>query len=442
MRISSWRLLAIGAAMIGCGSGQSSSSTEQAAGGVAGTKTTTSSAGGTNAMGTTVSSNATGGTNTSGGSSLVGGTGNAQAGTAQAGNTADLNCPGLMNGWCAQANDAATLRARNYLILLDKSGSMSRTAVDSSVVKWSWTVDAFKSALDATDSLTNYGLLLFPFSKAGEVVVCEHETGEAAINIPIQPAAAAVPQIQTLIAATKPSGGTPTAAALTSALNYYTQGAGKALSGFKYVLLVTDGGPNCNADITCPTETCTAYLDHAPGQSACWNGSVPNCCDAAVTSTVGANPPLLCLDDAATIGAIRSLREAGIETYVIGIPGSETYASYLDRFAEAGGMPLVGKAHAYYAITDGTELSNAIAAITQSTIRDCTFPLGKALSSTAMVNLAVDCKAIPQSTGNQVNWTYDAVTQSIAFQGPRCDSMKQAGLGRVDVIEGCATQRN
>ena len=39
------------------------------------------------------------------------------------------------------------------------------------------------------------------------------------------------------------------------AYDYFTTGAGKSLSGDRFVLLATDGGPNCNPSLTCTTAT-------------------------------------------------------------------------------------------------------------------------------------------------------------------------------------------
>src|SRR6185369_9103602 len=103
----------------------------------------------------------------------------------------------------------------------------------------------------------------YPYSgKSGAMLSnsCEMPTG-AAVVVPVQAGTKAAPLILAALDANPPEGGTPTAAALARALAYYTTGAGKTLKGEKYVLLATDGGPNCNADLTCAAATCTVNLD-------------------------------------------------------------------------------------------------------------------------------------------------------------------------------------
>src|SRR5690606_14762035 len=100
----------------------------------------------------------------------------------------------------------------------------------------------------------------------------------------------------------------------------FTRGEGRNLKGDRFVLLATDGGPNCGPDNTCDADACTPNLD---GQCPAGEG---NCCEGE---------GLYCLDDAAVIEKIEALAEAGVATFVIGIPGTEQYASYLDDFAIA-----------------------------------------------------------------------------------------------------------
>src|SRR5260221_473533 len=110
------------------------------------------------------------------------------------------------------------------------------------------------------------------------------------------------------------TGFTPTAAALDLALTYFTTGAGASLTGDKYVLLATDGGPNCNSSLTpaCGYSTCTVNLDNQCGA----DGRTTNCCAVSIVGST-----VLCLDAAATTAKITALRTAGVKPVAVGIPG-------------------------------------------------------------------------------------------------------------------------
>lgn len=356
-------------------------------------------------------------------------------------NSTEPPCEGLLEQLgassdtvCSQSNQSAKFTNINMLIVLDKSGSMSSTPAGYQKSKWAGAIDALKKSLDPADPLISYGIALYPAVDGG---TCDVADGAGAINVGIGPASDTVGQINDLMAATTPGGGTPTAAALAAAYDYYTKGDGIGLEGTKYVLLVTDGGPNCNSDIRCGTETCTAFLDKSPAQSSCWDGGVANCCDESSSVPGGPFPPSLCLDDGAVVAQLDALRSAGINTFVIGIPGSEAYATYLDGFAEAGGQPIVDGARKYYEVTGESGLADAFKTITTSLVGSCTVPLNERPQDKNKINVAIDCSPLPKSTGDQVNWTYDEENQSIIIEGPKCEQIQNVGVKRIDVVNGC-----
>ena len=86
---------------------------------------------------------------------------------------------------------------------------------------------------------------------------------------------------------------------------------------------------------------------------------------------------MFCLDDASVVAQIEALyAEAGIPTFVIGIPGTEVYASYLDTFAVAGGA--TDPDGSYYAVeaTGGVEaLAQTFTDITTHLVRGCEIEL-------------------------------------------------------------------
>lgn len=356
-------------------------------------------------------------------------------------------CPGLVDAikqktgdtnTCGETEKPAQYAKINMLIVMDKSGSMTDTPPGYTKSKWLSAKESLNTALKADDPLVSYGFMLYPYKAAEPAAGCVIPTGTDAVNIPIQGAAASVPAIHGLLAQTEPGGGTPTAGALKAAYEYYTVGAGRDLIGQKYVLLVTDGGPNCNAAIgSCPPERCTANLDQF---GTCGPNGIANCCDPSFTVGTGEPANTLCLDDAAVNAQLQSLREAGVGTFVIGIPGSEVYASYLDTFADVGGYPVAGKPHKYYEVINPTDLELAVQQITTSLVRDCNIPLVRAAEDKTEINVAVDCNALPQKAADQTdNWVYHEETKTIEILGNQCAVIKATGAKRLDVVTGCAT---
>jgi len=193
------------------------------------------------------------------------------------------------------------------------------------------------------------------------------------------------------------------------------------------VLLATDGGPNCGeSSATCTADHCTPNLD---GLCPAGEG---NCCRGEGS---------YCLDDAAVLKQIRALADASVPTFVIGIPGTESYAEYLDAFATAGGEPNPKKHPAYYAVSaeggvDG--LARTLRDITTHLVRSCEVDLGAEAPDERLVNVAVDCDIIPSADGTGWNINDDAPS-TLVLAGDTCNRVKREGARRIDVVYGCPT---
>lgn len=361
------------------------------------------------------------------------------------GGTKEPACPDLLqklssgSDVCSATETAADYSHINMLIVLDKSGSMTATPAGDTKTKWVGATEALQQALNPNEPLVSYGFMLYPYASPVAASSCELPSGEDAVNIKIGAASETVPRIVQLMKDTAPGGGTPTASALQAALDYYTKGGGMALDGQKYVLLVTDGGPNCNAKLPCQADRCTAHLDKSGN---CDGVSIANCCDPVNKSVGGPDPQSLCLDDVAVSNQLNALLGQGIKTFVIGIPGTEAYASFLDGFADAGGVPVTPtaeKPHRYYEVKNQAELLTAFKTITTSLVRDCNVKLAEKPLDLSKINVAVDCAELPQKSGEVVNWEYISATQSIEIKGARCEAIKSVGAKRIDVVNGCPT---
>lgn len=335
---------------------------------------------------------------------------------------------------CGVTSVEATFSKANVLLVIDKSSSMDDQPKGFELKKWDALKAALEPALSAVESEMTFGLLMYPYGAQDDIPLlcydencCEVPTGSAAIQVGIEPGTSSASQVMAALDATGPGGGTPTAAALEAALAYFKTGAGQPLQGDRFVLLATDGGPNCGrADTVCSADRCTPNID-----GDCSAGE-ENCC---------AGEGRYCLDDAAVVEKIQALADIGVPTFVIGIPGTETYAEYLSTFAIAGGVPNPNSPPDYYAVSaeGGVEgLKRTFSEITTHLVRSCEVDLGPTAPEKKLVNVAVDCSIVPFSDGAGWNIDNDAPT-TLVLAGDACEQVEREGARRIDIVYGCPT---
>jgi hypothetical protein len=327
---------------------------------------------------------------------------------------------GLGGASCGDVVEADTLPV-NVLLVIDQSQSMVDNEIGS-ITRWQAMKDALAATLDATEGQLSYGLKLFPGAPQ-----CDVPEG---VDVEI-----GTESSEDILSALEgdPNGGTPTAAALERALDYFENGAGMNLLGDKYVLLATDGGPNCVADdAPCEVAECTLNID-----GECPDG-VDNCCAENLETEA-------CLDDDGAIAAVTALAEAGIKTIVVGIPGTEEYETTLNAMAEAGDLPSDGDT-SYYAVAEGggaEGLTDALLSITETLIRTCEFELASQPPFLDRVNVEVDGEIVPRvEGGGEEGWDYadeSASPPTVVLQGATCDQVESEGAQTVKIYYGCET---
>ncbi|HYO93617.1 MAG TPA: vWA domain-containing protein [Polyangiaceae bacterium] len=336
---------------------------------------------------------------------------------------------------CGVTTVAADIRTVNILLLIDKSGSMTDQPVGFDANKWSALRTALEEALGNVKADINFGLLMYPFSSTQTIPevckegCCAVPEGADAVNVDIDSGSVTVPRILNALEATSPGGGTPTAAALQRANEYFTTGAGAGLQGNSYVLLATDGGPNCNASNSCGAERCTPNLDNQ-----CNSG---NCCKSSGE---------YCLDDHEVTRQIEALKANGIPTFVVGIPGTEAYAPYLEEFAKAGGVANPTAPPQYYAVSASggvRGLVDVFTGITTKLVRSCEITLSTDPPNVNEVNLAVDCEVVRPTADDGSGWELDTSTapNKVLLKGALCEQVERDGVRRIDVVYGCPTIR-
>jgi hypothetical protein len=427
----------LGSIAAGCGSSQQSStitggaSTAGGAAGAGGETPIFSNGGQGGAAGNAGGANAGAAGSTAG----VGGGGPSGGGSGTDGGTSTSACGASIAGLgdCGAQSLGATIKHPNMLIVLDKSGSTQSTPTGFTGTIWDGLKTALSSALNGAKDKIAFGLDLFP--APGVPYECKDKCcvmpTSPDVTVPVEPGDTGVPKIVAALDATAPGGGTPTAAALARAYDYYTSGPGAGLDGDKYVLLATDGGPNCNSNLNCDSDVnkCTLNLEHN-----CTNDPTVNCC-----ARNGAG----CVDDQSVIDQINKLAGAGVKTFVVGIPGSQYYSNFLDAFAVAGGVPNPAAPPSYYrvdAASGEAGLTKVFTDITQQLLTSCEIELHTTPSDPDLVNVAIDCQVVPSNgTDGTDGWILDQTTdpQKIVLQGTLCSWVQQQGARNIDVVFGC-----
>jgi hypothetical protein len=287
--------------------------------------------------------------------------------------TADANCGSVTSNMTRQPADV--------LLVLDRSSSMNYgTDTDSNcsnndpncTPRWPAVTSAVSTTLDSTAGSINWGLKFYTSPGGGR---CGVDSG---VEVPI--AADSVATIKSEIAGMSPSNNTPTAQAIEAATAYLqtvddTNG--------KYILLATDGEPNC-----------------APGASS------------GTTNVPG------------TVDAIAAAAAAGFRVYVIGIGPS---VGNLDNFASAGGT---GNC---YPATSPDALTQAFASISKL-VATCTFTSDAPPPDLDNIAVYLNKALVPQDAGN--GWSFGANTQTIVLGGTACDEA-MSGNAQVQILFGC-----
>jgi len=390
------------------------------------------------------------GTSTGGGISVDGSTGGQGEGGEGSGEPAACQqFQGLEQ--CGLDQLSAETTPVNVLLLLDKSGSMdSMPDGASTTTLWDAVNTALEDALEQASPAVSFGLQLFP----GQSVIKDCDgadccgIGTTGVDVEVGPGDEPRVAILDRLSRTQPGGGTPTADALAAAYQYYTTGAGAELDGGKFVLLATDGGPNCNEGASCEAEACTLNID-----GNC-NVDPLNCC---------ASTPTGCLDDDRVLGQIEQLYSIGVDTFVVGLAGTEEYAAQLDAFAEAGGRAREGADDKYYKVAatgSAAGLTDVLNDITRQLVQQCDVELAPGDFDLNELNVAVDCSVIPfdlpvesgeggnaGSAGDPNDgpsyWWIDGLENgeipTVHLGGDICATIQSTGVERIDILRGCPT---
>ncbi len=320
----------------------------------------------------------------------------------------------------------------NIYFVLDSSGSMS-FEMESGATRLAASKSAMTNLLHELGHRINYGLATYPgfgvdeCSTGAEVFATKEGDPVQCVNKRV--AGPVLTSFAKKLSAVVALGGTPTAATLEAILPTVT-----ALEGQTFVVLLTDGAPNCSLEAHCGVDECMPNIEGQlnPDGIACTPDF--NCCDPEQTNRALAQ--INCVDRDDSIAAVEALAAAGVKTYVIGVPGSEYYADLLDQLATAGGTAREGEKTLYYSVSDSQTLSTVLKTIGTSVATSCDITLqhGSNIDPTT-INVYFDATLIPSSTDN--GWTFESPT--ISLHGDACDQVLNGEVVQVQVVAGCPT---
>ncbi len=225
-------------------------------------------------------------------------------------------------------------------VVQDKSGSMDfdpdgNTATAASPSKWSAAQSVVPALATQFANRFRFGTMMYPTDTS------RFNCTTGTVVTPVSADASAVGRAY---ANNQPGGGTSTAQSLLAAKDYLLA---QHFTTPAYVLLITDGLPNCNTALN--VNTCSFTTPTCPNNSC----------------NLGAKD---CLDDQATVAAASALQAANIQVFVVGFDPTLTTGnnlSVLNAVASAGGT-----GHAYTA-TNKAQLASTLNQIALNTATCC-----------------------------------------------------------------------
>lgn len=141
---------------------------------------------------------------------------------------------------------AGAARCPNVMLVLDRSGSMADPPdANGMTSKWELLQDAVHKVVGQYGDRVPFGLQMFTFSALG---FPDDNTCYAQTRIDVEPAHGTAARILQLIDAAMPDGGTNTGEAIRRA---NADAALRDSTRKNYIILITDGDPNCNSKDQC-----------------------------------------------------------------------------------------------------------------------------------------------------------------------------------------------
>jgi hypothetical protein len=311
-------------------------------------------------------------------------------GSATGGTTSGNNC-GVQNFMLNRGT------IPELLIVQDRSGSMAEEpdgSIDFSTFpndpksRWAQMIAAINQTV-MNNSMIQWGLELFPDPNVNQATATGCEV-PSTLNVPITANDSA--SIVSALNAASPGGSTPTTDAINKAVSYFTGGPIDSDGHPKYLLLATDGEPNCT---------------NAPD------------------------------DNANAEAAVANATKQGIHTFVVGIGTGNGNEAVLTAMANNGMEPNKTPGQPpYYAVSSTADLTAALTKITGQII-SCSYALQQAPMNPDLVEIDSGSSVVPRDTTHMNGWDYGPGDMSIVFYGNACADLQNGVVQSVTAVYNC-----
>lgn len=274
----------------------------------------------------------------------------------------------------------ASKQSPNIMMAVDESGSMKEQIAGSNMSKWSALVGAVNDLLGKFSGSAQWGLSIFPHPASNSC-----SAGQTDVAVGANTTMTILSKLNALNDGNI-GGNTPTNQTLQGMLG---SAAGLAdATRANYVLLMTDGQPNCGGDANAVKATIAQLYAQTPS----------------------------------------------VRTFVVGIgDGASSDPNALDSWADAGHTARTGTPR-YYQVNTVNDLQAAFADIVNG-VASCTYVLTQKPADASLVVAYIGGVAVPQDPANGT--TYDAGSNSIQFHGTSCDKIKSGAASSLDIVYGC-----
>lgn len=283
----------------------------------------------------------------------------------------------------------------DMLIVLDRSLSMAPEANDTSTDRWDGSVVAINQMAIAFDGKINFGLMTFPAFDSRQLqrsvsnATLEIQCPTGALDVDLGPGRSG--QIAEALDALLPGGSTPTGPTLVAARDVL-RGAARLYDGTlapQYVLLVTDGDPNC----------------------------------AGPPDLDGRDP----IARGQALDAVEALAAAQIKTYVVGFQTAGT--SFVDQLDEMAALGATGET-THRSVENGADLVKTFQEIVDRAV-SCSFKLEASMVDPTYV--LITTAGQPRAFQTQNGWTLGVDKRTVTLSGAACESIRGGAAISVEV---------
>jgi len=358
---------------------------------------------------------------------------------------------------------AGTAPLPRMMLVVDKSGSMdfdinadAKCSTPGCRTRWQDLTTAMDAFLATSRRSAHLGMVPYPVTTAcGAAGLGDITAQGVQLNVSrdddLVSLDATADAINTSLAGIFPNGGTPTGASLRMLTGYaplVTKGASS-----RYVLLLTDGLPNCNDDYATSTLDCFCTTSNALQPA--------NTC-----STIAGNA---CLDQDGTIAAIEELKALGVKTIVVGFgPTTANSANRLtlSAMARAGGferqctndadcgagdtcsvdtfspcgVAIKACSKPDFQASNAADLGRVLDLVRSTIVCNdpCKLTLESRPENAEWISVRVSGKVLPSGPDT---WRYLPAPNQLEFLGSTCDAIRAASLADPRMVEVRAGSR-